>query len=82
MMTDSSMLPADPEREWPRYPFAEWERECEAREGRRTSEEKEMGELRVEVMAKSYEQEETGEARVLLWAKGLDPLRIMECGRE
>jgi hypothetical protein len=82
LMTDSSMLLAEPARECPRYPFAEWEREWLAREGLRTSElVKEIGELRVEVTPKSYEQEETGEVRVL-WVKGLDPRRIIELGRE
>jgi hypothetical protein len=82
LMTDSSMLPAEPAREWPRYPFAEREREWLAREGLRASElVKEIGELRVDVMPKSYEQAEAGDARAL-WAKGLDPRRIMELGRE
>jgi hypothetical protein len=54
-------------------------------DARRGSALKVMGELRVEVIPKSYDDVEMGELRLLLaacCANGLDPLRIMELGRE
>jgi len=54
-------------------------------DARRGSAWKVMGELRVEVIPKSYDDVEMGELRLLLaacCANGLDPLRIIEVGRE
>ena len=84
-MTDSSRLLAEPARECLLSAEADCDRPWEAMEERRGSVAKTMGELRVDVRPRSYDGAETGDVRWLFmfWlAKGLEPRRIMELGRE